>query len=207
MASRLIHYLIGTEIAKRVPVKNKNRFMAGNLYPDCIDGPGGRKGKKGRSHFWEIGSGSKQEAYRNACENFRDRYCKFMQDELYVGYFCHLLSDGVWYEGIGQFAPDIPGMDKAKKMEILYRDYHRLNELLRRDYSLAYTEVFYEKCEIEEIEPDFWETYIQCLREDFKEDTGAKKSDLELLDYDTVIGFISRAIELCQKVYTKQFEC
>ncbi len=192
MASRLIHYLIGTEIMKRVPIENKNRFMAGNLYPDCVDGPGGRKGKKGRSHFY------KQDGTHGICwETFFDKYQSYMQDELYEGYFCHLLTDILWYKEVGNLASDI---SKMKKIEIMYRDYHRLNELLREDYSLTYSEVVYEECEIEEIEPDFWDTYIQCLREDFMENTGAEKKDLELIDYDAVTSrIINRAVELCSE--------
>lgn len=193
MASRLIHYLIGTEILGRVPIENRNRFMAGNLYPDCVDGTGGRRGKKGRSHFWKTGM---RGADKIGWEVFCHKYQKFMQDELYQGYFCHLLTDVVWYEEMGQLAPDI---SKAEKMEMFYRDYHRLNELLRRDYSLTYSEIFYEECEIEEIEPDFWNTYIQCLGEDFREDTGAEKEDLELLDYDVVTDCIGRAVETCSE--------
>lgn len=52
MASRVIHYIVGQLAAERISLKNPEDFIFGNLLPDCVDGPGGRKGAKARSHFW-----------------------------------------------------------------------------------------------------------------------------------------------------------
>lgn len=58
MASRMIHYLIGREVVKRIFVANPGRFVVGNLLPDCVDEPGRRGGSKSgaktNSHFFGI---------------------------------------------------------------------------------------------------------------------------------------------------------
>lgn len=50
---------------------------------------------------------------------------------------------------------------------------------------------------IEEAEKSFWDEYYKELLEDFHEDTGAEKEDLEIMDYDRVVSFIEHAVSVC----------
>lgn len=49
MASRLLHYLIASELAERQEIKDKNRFCIGALLPDLS---GHEDGSYNTAHFW-----------------------------------------------------------------------------------------------------------------------------------------------------------
>lgn len=52
MASRVIHYIVGLQVAERVKFKTPERFFFGNMLPDCVDSPGGRTfGMFGRNNI------------------------------------------------------------------------------------------------------------------------------------------------------------
>ncbi len=46
MASRLMHYIVGSQVMKRIRLQNTDRFLFGNMLPDCVDGPGGEVGRR-----------------------------------------------------------------------------------------------------------------------------------------------------------------
>lgn len=196
MPSRMIHYLIGTEVIKHVAVKDKKRFLFGNMLPDCIDGPGGRGGKKGISHF-STGLPAENHAKEENRKLFYQKYKQYIQDELYQGYLCHLAVDVLWYYDINR--AQCRAMNDAQleiHLQKMYRDYHRLNEILRKDYSLSFPKLEWMENSIEEVEPDFWNYYMTEFQQDFLEYQNAGKNDLELLTYDVVTDYIGDAVKL-----------
>lgn len=198
MPSRLIHYLVGNELTKRLEIKDGDRFMAGNLYPDCVEGPGGRSGRKGESHFTPPEKKNKW-----IWRYYREAFCKkygncLKDDELYLGYYCHLLTDIVWREVvIREVREPYRDMEFSVFSKPLYRDYHRLNEILRKEYKMEYKTIPKYPCNIDEVQPELWVEYIQELEEDFCEVTDAKVTDLEILDYGKIRTFVTKAIESC----------
>ncbi len=194
MASRLMHYIVGSQVMKRIRLQNPDRFLFGNMLPDCVDGPGGRSGPKERSHFWE----REEETCRKGhnWNWFWHKYEAFQDDELYLGYFCHLVTDAVW--GIDVYMlMKRKNIDRLKTVGTLYKDYHRMNELLRRKYAPEEPVMSWLEHGIEEAEESFWDEYYKELLEDFHEDTGAEKEDLEIMDYDRVVSFIEHAVSVC----------
>lgn len=200
MASRMIHYLIGREVVKRIFVANPGRFVVGNLLPDCVDEPGRKgglkSGAKTNSHFFGI---DMERGLKGANWNlFCDKYPDYMEDELYLGYMCHLLSDAVWFHDINHSLIRIlPEAERGIYLEKMYRDYHRMNELLREEYALIPPQLIWQEDGPEEPEPEFWDTYMQAFQQDFCKNTGAKKENLELLKYDMVVDYIGKAVRLC----------
>lgn len=194
MASRLMHYIIGSQVAERIQLQNPDRFLFGNMLPDCVDGPGGRSGPKARSHFWDW-----REETQEKGQNwnwFWDKYGTFCEDELYLGYFCHLVADAVW--GIDVYMPMKQQYgDRLKTVGTLYKDYHRMNELLRVRYAPREPALSWIENGIKEAELSFGDEYVQELLEDFHEDTGARKEDLEIMDYDRIVSFIEHAVSVC----------
>lgn len=203
MASRVIHYIVGLQIAERVELKTPERFFFGNILPDCVDSPGGRKkgGPKAKSHFWDIRE--KEHIKGQNWHWFWDKYARHREDELYLGYMCHLVTDAVWVRDV-----IVPIKDNKQlqewTLEALYRDYHRLNELLREEFHPALPEMNWIENEIEEVDPSVWDWYWQALLDELEENTGAKKEDLERLAYDQLLTFIDKAAavaseEICAK--------
>lgn len=191
MASRVIHYIVGLRIAEKVKLKTPERFLFGNMLPDCVDSPGGRKigDPKAESHFWDIN----EEQYTKGQNWYRfwDKYEKHREDELYLGYMCHLVTDAVWVRDI--ILP-IKKKDLQRKKGWLYRDYHRLNELLREKFHPALPDMNWIENEIKEADQLIWESwYRQALLSELEENTGAKKEDLEYIEYDSILTFIDTA--------------
>lgn len=198
MASRIMHYLIATEVAKRVPIENEERFIFGNLLPDCVNGPGGRTGVKGFSHFSEIDENTDTKGVN--WNVFCEKYQVHMTDDIYLGYMCHLLADTIWYHDVNH--PLVRYMDEAKwkcHVEMMYRDYHRLNEILRNDFELVAPKIIWLENEIEEVEPEFWKIYMGEFAEDFLESQGAVWQDMELLTYDILFSYIEKAVKQAGK--------
>lgn len=189
MASRVIHYIVGLRITEMVKLKTPERFLFGNMLPDCVDSPGGRKkgDPKAESHFWDINE--ELHIKGQNWNRFWDKYEKFREDELYLGYVCHLVTDAVWARDI---AP-IKKKHLQKKHEWLYRDYHRLNELLREKFHPVLPEMNWIENEIEEVNQSIWEWYQQALLNELEENTGAKKEELEYITYDRILTFIDTA--------------
>lgn len=194
MASRIMHYIVGLCVSERICFEVPRRFLFGNMLPDCVNGPGGRTGPKEQSHFWE----RKEEAKGQNWNWFWDKYGAYQKDELYLGYFCHLVTDAVWGREVYMPLKRKHGAEHLNlKTGALYRDYHRMNELLRGKFQLPVLEMHWIENEIEEVQKSFWNVYRQELMDDLKEDTGAKKEDLELMDYDDIVSFIASAVSVC----------
>lgn len=197
MASRVIHYIVGLRITERVELKTPERFFFGNILPDCVDSPGGRKGgPKVKSHFWDIRE--KEHKKGTNWHLFWDKYESCREDELYLGYMSHLVTDAVW--GRDVIAPiKEKGNEKKCTLEVLYRDYHRLNELLREEFHPELPEMNWIENEIKEADRSIWECYQQALMDELEENTGAKREDLELIDYDRILAFIDRAADIASE--------
>lgn len=190
MASRVIHYIVGLQVAERVKFKTPERFFFGNMLPDCVDSPGGRKvgGAKARAHFWDVRE--EQHTRGHNWHQFWDKYETHCEDELYLGYMCHLVTDAVWLRDV------IAPIKKKERLHLkgwLYRDYHRMNELLREKFHPALPEMNWIENEIEEADQSIWEWYRQALWDELEENTGAKREDLEHIEYDQILTFIDTA--------------
>lgn len=106
---------------------------------------------------------------------------------------CHLVTDAVWLRHL-IFPLKKRDKDGIWSMEILYRDYHRLNELLRKDFQPAMPELIWRKNDIEEADRSVWEDFRQELRKELREDTGAREEDLEIMRYDFILNFLQKAV-------------
>lgn len=109
---------------------------------------------------------------------------------MYLGYMCHLVTDAVWLRDV--IAP-IKEKEHLHLKGWLYRDYHRLNELLREKFHPVLTEMNWIENEIEEADQSIWEWYRQALLDELEENTGAKREDLEHIEYDQILTFIDTA--------------
>lgn len=198
MASRIIHIIVGLRVAEQITLTTPDRFFFGNILPDCVDSPGGRNGRKAYSHFWDYNTDQKTKGQN--WQLFWDKYRNHERDELYLGYVCHLVTDAVWVQEIITYLPK-----ESRHLPSLYRDYHRLNELLRKELHPQTLHMNWIANEIEEPDPAMWTHYHQELLNDLAEHTGCTKEDLEILDFNSILDFIDKAAAAaCEEILAKR---
>ena len=126
MAQRAIHYLFGTILSKHIEVKDKKRFLIGHVIPDSIE-----KSERHKAHFE---APTKKHTYYDF-ELFREKYQDSMlQDDLYLGYYMHLVEDNFYRELI--YKDRFGKAFSMEEVEILHQDYNILNSYIVGKYQL-----------------------------------------------------------------------
>ncbi|MGN1405063.1 MAG: hypothetical protein ACI4WM_02230, partial [Erysipelotrichaceae bacterium] len=122
--SRMIHYLIANEIIKRSKINNTERFICGSLLPDASF-------DHKKSHYSETDNESYH--FMNLNKYYAD-YKNKLDDELYLGYYLHLVQDII-------FRMDVTSVTKydplnPEELNRLYEDYHAINAWINEKYVL-----------------------------------------------------------------------
>ncbi|MDD6159974.1 MAG: hypothetical protein PUB51_02430 [Oscillospiraceae bacterium] len=133
MAQRTIHYLIG-ELLLNEKIRDTNRFRVGNLLPDAYEG----NGKRSRTHFTKKTLDPDSGRAVRFCdfgEFLRMFEHKAKTDDLYLGYYMHLVEDACfrvfWKENGLQSR-----INSAADVELLHRDYRLLNGYFVERYKI-----------------------------------------------------------------------
>ena len=126
MASRIIHLAITDCISKKYRYKDKNRLELGSVLPDAVT--------SGNSHLKINISGGTKKTYD--LTGFRSSFLsKILQDDLYLGYYLHLVQDLCFRDFVyhrHHWNPLPPG-----NVERLHRDYALINQYVIQKYSLS----------------------------------------------------------------------
>jgi len=126
MAQRTIHYLFGEIISSQMEIEDKARFLLGSVMPDAIEAADRDasqfKTKTDTLLYFDF------EAYRN---QYFDR---MLQDDLYLGYYMHLVEDAFYRAFIYRDCYTMPRT--PEEVELLHHDYHILNAYIVRKYQL-----------------------------------------------------------------------
>lgn len=128
MASRLLHLAVAEELMKRFLVKDTNRFRLGCILPDAYS----PAFSKSDCHFKIFVCGKRKKTYD--LDGYLSKFVDQMEDELYLGYYLHLVQDLVFREIIYdkyKWNPQIPG-----NVERLYNDYRFINAYTIKRYGL-----------------------------------------------------------------------
>lgn len=128
MASRIIHLAITDRISKRYRYKDKNRLELGSILPDAVT--------SGNSHLKiNISDGTKK---TYDLTGFRSGFLsKMLQDDLYLGYYLHLVQDLYFRDFVynrNHWNP-LP----AGNVERLHNDYALINQYVIQKYALSNT--------------------------------------------------------------------
>lgn len=129
MAQRTIHYLLGEIFSKHVKLKNKQRFLLGSVIPDAFADVSDRN----RTHFKQR-MPELNKSYFDF-DLFKEQYFDLIQaDDLYLGYYMHLVEDAFYREYIycGRFKMPCCNEEVA----VLHNDYHILNNYIAEKYKL-----------------------------------------------------------------------
>ena len=130
MAQRTIHYLFGEIFSNHVNLKDKNRFLLGSIMPDAYADAGDRE----ITHY-KIKTEGK--AYFDFC-TFREQYLEYiLKDDLYLGYYMHLVEDDFYRQFIHNERFKVPCT--REEVAVLHNDYHILNSYIVNKYNICNT--------------------------------------------------------------------
>lgn len=128
MASRMLHLAVLEELMKKIPIKDKNRFRLGCVLPDAYN----PAVSKSDSHLKIFVCGNSKKTYD--LDGYLSMFSDKMDDELYVGYYLHLIQDLVFRELIYdkyKWNPTISG-----NVEKLHSDYRLINAYVIKKYGI-----------------------------------------------------------------------
>lgn len=157
MASALIHLAVAKKLTENINITNKKDYYLGSIAPDISKQIGLNKIS---SHFLI----HTKEDVPNT-EMFINKYPNFMNNEFELGYFIHLYTDKLWFDGflnnficnnsIKLLDGTIIETTKEEMQNMIYSDYTNMNiQLIDKydmDLSLFYEEFQEPKTEINEI--------------------------------------------------------
>lgn len=194
MASRLIHYLIAEEITKVDFQINRDRFIYGSLLPDLSLH---EDGSYDRAHYGENLIEKKMKGIN--WHKFSNKYYhKMNNDSLYIGYYCHLIMDALWFSSIAdKFIRIHPYPDRKIYYQKSYEDYKILNYLLSKDYNLQYHIPMIENFSIDEINLSLCDAFLEGLKEDITKSNISDRKSLKLYPYHVILEYIEQAKDLC----------
>ena len=126
MASRIIHLAITDCVSKKYEHKEKNRLELGSILPDAAT--------SGNSHLKiSIFNGAKK---TYDLTSFRSSFLsKILQDDLYLGYYLHLIQDLYFRDFVYNryhWNPLPPG-----NVDRLHNDYALINQYVIQKYALS----------------------------------------------------------------------
>lgn len=192
MASRIIHLAITGELIKQYEFKDLARLRFGTILPDAAC----NKEEYQLSHF-KMKIGDKSERSYNLSE-FRTKFSEKMKtDDLYLGYYLHLIQDLLYRNFVYEryhWDPKPEG-----NMERLYSDYRQLNRYVIDKYGLHCDVNIPEEFETEIIhqvaafEPG---SFLVEYKKDFEPLAPAERFFFTDAMVDKYIGW---AVEYCKK--------
>lgn len=93
MASWLIHLRITDELMKVLDISDEEKFVVGNIAPDCgVPLPEGNYNPPTSVTHW----GGENHKANIDYKGFYEEYLRNKQNDFYLGYFTHLVTDYYW---------------------------------------------------------------------------------------------------------------
>lgn len=130
MASRIMHLAVAKKLLEEYPAQDENRFQVGVILPDVYNSPT----EQDNSHFKETVCEGKKRTYN--LTKFRQMFGEKMKtDDLYLGYYMHLIQDLVYRRFVYEehhWNPTLPG-----NVDRLHNDYALLNTYVVGRYQLT----------------------------------------------------------------------
>ena len=146
MASAIIHIAIAKCLENKLNIKNKKDYYLGSIAPDISKQIGQTKQK---SHFLY----DTKEDVPNI-NMFIQKYQNFKKNSFELGYFIHLYTDKLWFDGFIdklKYSNSIKLLDgtilttsEEELCRLIYSDYTNLNIQLIDEYNLDLS-LFYEE--------------------------------------------------------------
>lgn len=127
MAQRTIHYLFGELFSQQFEIKDKKRFLLGNVFPDAYANGSDRD----KTHYIVK---TDTQVYFDFCK-FRDQYAEVIcNDDLYLGYYMHLVEDAFYRQFL--YSDRVIRPNNPEEVAMLHNDYRILNAHIVNRYQL-----------------------------------------------------------------------
>ena len=127
MAQRTVHYLFGELFSQQIEIKDKQRFLLGNVLPDAY----AKGSDRDRTHFIVK---TDTQVYFDFSK-FRDEYADLIcSDDLYLGYYMHLVEDAFYRQFL--YSDRVIRPSNPEEVAMLHNDYHILNSHIVNNYHL-----------------------------------------------------------------------
>ncbi len=191
MASRVLHYLIADLVSKAIDVKDFNRFAVGSLAPDISSH---EDGSYDIAHFGRTNESKRIKGIK--WTDFAQKYKKeVLTDDLYLGYYTHLITDAIWFKNIAnKYIRIYPKAEQKPYLQKGYRDYLKLNALFIKKYKLTDSIQWIDEIHIDEIKKQYISTVHHLFQEDFKCELYDDDS-LELYKIEDIHAFVDFCVE------------
>lgn len=189
MAQRTVHYLFGDLIFRELSLRNRNRFLLGNVLPDAYAAPHMRD----LTHY-------KNRSLPNDYVFFDfDRFGEefagnILSDDLYLGYYTHLLTDSFYRLYLLECIPRDQLPRTPEDVARMHGDYRLLNGYMVKKYGIRHTVTLPEDfdsepiCRIAEFCPA---EFLEDMKKDFEDTSDGQTLFLteSILD-----GFVDRYV-------------
>lgn len=197
MASRIMHLAIASQLEKVLPISDSNRFRVGHILPDSVLSV---DKWKINTHFVEIFDNGKRKHFD--FYKFFARYKKeILTNELYLGYYFHLIQDGIFRDILYNDMGFISKRGDQNFLNELYNDYHILNGWAVEKYKLVdnlFEPKGYKSEKINEIFLFEINDFIKDMKADFNE-----RIDKEPKYFKKIWAeiFIEKCVDICVSEY------
>lgn len=193
MASRLMHIAISCQLERLLDIQDVNRFRVGHILPDSII-----HGKESHAdaHFKKSTADGRR--MMDFADFFKCYQHKVLTDDLYLGYYFHLIQDAIYRQFMYQ-KWDIT-YTKDVRLE-MYRDYGIVNRYLIDKYHIqndVYLPEHFAKEEINQIYPFTLAEFLQELKNDFQSN---EDGELKYLKKERVDQYIFESVQTCRRAY------
>jgi protein tyrosine/serine phosphatase len=191
MASRVLHLVVLEELMKDINVKDKNRFRLGCMMPDLYN----PAVEKADSHLKVFTCGKSKKTYD--LEGYLSMFGDKMDDDLYKGYYLHLIQDLIFRELVYnkyKWNPLIPG-----NVNRLHNDYRLVNAYVIKKYGVKNDIQLIsdlEKEKLYSIYPFKTDEFLKDMERDFSEKV---EGDIFFFTKEMADEFVKIATENCHK--------
>lgn len=193
MASNIIHYAITSLVAERMSVKDKTLFLSGaTVGPDASSHD---DGSYDTSHFWEWTDDDKKGInWMTFAKEYEEG---IFENDFILGYFCHLIQDAVWFHDIvDEHVRCYDGEERRAAYKKGYRDYDRLNFLLREKYKLSQLERADFEIPVKEITKEKYEDILKLFENSFLTEPSSA-DELEMYMLEIIVPYIEKCADIC----------
>lgn len=191
MASRIMHYTIAHIIAEKLTIKDRSKFILGNLEPDLSHQA---DGSYLVAHF--IRKNNKLMTKGMDWIEFAEQYKgSILEDDEVLGYFVHLITDACWIKNIRDKHIRKYSIEKRKELTTKgYREMYRYNGVFIHKYQLKNTLHEINKLKVDEANIKYKDCLINGLITDFAQ-TQVTDEEFEVYPYKDVMEFIQLSVK------------
>ncbi|RKN84092.1 zinc dependent phospholipase C family protein [Paenibacillus ginsengarvi] len=193
MGSRIMHFIIAEQTARKLSGGSSPEFLLGGIAPDA-------RQPKDITHFYLK---DEQQITRHiGYMPFMQKYSSFIEakDEYILGYLCHLIADDIWLRAfylpwLRKLIEENPG-----QYEKYHRDFRNLNGKL-----LQWSQIGDHKqklegpvrgTDIEELPFDEVLRFIPAFLEDFEYTNDAIDCELQVFTMEQITEYIETSVQM-----------